>query len=748
MPPRRRKKDWLPIPANRTDLPDLDPDRGREPRVSEPSADQGGTPNSVSDASEKPGKGPRSTGENLGQGQSESPVGDTNPGADASSAAGTDWKTAIETKLGLLPKQPGVYIFRDARGRVIYVGKAKVLANRVRNYFRGPAPDDNRLRALRRTIRTLDYIALATEMEALILESHLIKQYHPRFNIQLKDDKKYPYLKVTPHAFPALFLTRQVVNDGSRYFGPFIRVKDFRKTLRVLRKVFQLRNCTDQRLSRGGRECLQFFIGNCSAPCTQRVDQTGYAGQVGPLVDFLSGKGEEVLASLRGRMHAAASEHKFEEAARLRDGIQTLDLLMREQRMTPPLATDADVIGMAMRGNHACAVFLHVRESKVLGKTHRILKQVEGRTESEALRALLLSLFLHSPSVPGRVITRVEPEDRAELEEVLGEQAGHRVHIETRTRGELGDLLAAAAENAHLLLEEEELIQAQKKARVNRAVYELQSVLDLPNPPYQIEGFDISNTQGAFPVASVVCFRDGKPWKGGYRRIKMDSIEGPDDFAMMEAAVRRRLQRVEARGEVPPDLILIDGGIGQVGRARRVLEEMGFSRIPLVGLAKKEEEIVLPQGGQPIRLPRSSQALQLLQRVRDEAHRFAVTYHRKRRTGGQRSSKLDSVPGIGPVRRRQLLRTFGSVRGILAAGEGRVAETPGIGEKVARALFENLAGAPSAALRPEPRDRDSGLGGAIESPSPSGSVPSAGTREGAGEGTESDRDTKSEEGRR
>ena len=652
MPPRRKKKEWVPIPANRNESPDS----VANPQVSE---------------------------EAPSWGSGDAPVGESTSG---------EWEAAIEAKLGLLPKQPGVYLFRDARGRVVYVGKAKVLASRVRSYFRGPQPEDRRLRILRRTIRTLDYIALATEMEALILESHLIKQYHPRFNIQLKDDKKYPYLKVTPHEFPALFLTRQVISDGSRYFGPFIKVKDFRRTLRVLRKVFQLRNCSDQRLARGGRECLQFFIGNCTAPCTQRVDRERYADQVGPLVQFLSGRGESVLASLRGRMHEAAAAHRFEEAARLRDGIQTLDVLMREQRMTPPLATDADVIGLAMRGNHACAVFLHVRESKVLGKSHRILRQVEGRTEAEALRALLLSLFLHSPSVPGRVITRVEPEDRAELEAVLGDRAGHRVRIETRARGELGDLLSAAAENAHLLLEEEELILAQKTARVNRAVYELQKILDLAQPPYQIEGFDISNTQGAFPVASVVCFRDGKPWKGGYRRIKMDAIEGPDDFAMMEAAVRRRFQRVESRGEVPPDLLLIDGGIGQVGRARRVLEEMGFSRIPLVGLAKKEEEIVLPQGGQPIRLPRSSQALQLLQRVRDEAHRFAVTYHRLRRTDAQRSSRLDAVPGIGPARRRALLREFGSLRGILLAGESRVAETPGIGPRLARGLFESLGG--------------------------------------------------------
>lgn len=602
-----------------------------------------------------------------------------------------DWKEQLEAKLELLPRKPGVYIFRDGRGRVLYVGKAKNLVNRVRNYFRGPEPVDDRLRRLRRAIRNLDYIALATEAEALILESHLIKQYYPRFNIQLKDDKKYPYLKITDHKFPAMFLTRHVVADGSRYFGPFIKVKDLRKTLRVLRSVFQLRNCTDQRLERGGRECLQYFIGNCSAPCTQRVDREGYEQQVQPLINFLTGKGEIVLDSLRKKMRAAAAEHKFEEAARLRDGIQTLDLLMLEQRMTPPLEKDADVVGLAMRGNQACAVFFHVREGKVLGKSHRILKQVAGRDEAETLRALLLALFLDAPSVPGRIIAAHAPEDHESLEALLSERCGHRVRIETRQRGDLGELLAGAKENAHLLLEEEELLAASKRRRVARAVYELQEVLDLPQPPYQIEGFDISNIQGRYPVASVACFRDGKPWKGGYRRIKMDHIEGPDDFAMMEEAVRRRLQRIETRGEVPPDLILIDGGIGQVGRALSVMEEMGYARIPLLGLAKKEEEIVLPRGGQPVRLPRTSPALQLLQRVRDEAHRFAVTYHRQRRTKAQKESKLDAVPGVGAARRRRLLKAFGSVDGILAAGESRVSEEPGIGPKLAKVLMEHLS---------------------------------------------------------
>jgi len=602
------------------------------------------------------------------------------------------WREALEAKLGLLPKQPGVYIFRDLRGRVLYVGKAINLASRVRSYFRTDVVDQ-KTAALQERIRALDYVALQTEMEALILESHLIKQYTPRFNIQLKDDKKYPYIKVTTDTkYPGMFLTRHVVSDGSRYFGPFIKVKDLRKTLRTLRSVFQLRNCTDQRLARGGRECLQYFIGNCSAPCTNRVTEDGYKTQVDPLIGFLSGQGANVLDQLRERMRSVAEEFKYEEATRLRDGIDLLDLLMKEQRMTPPVASEADVIGIARRGSQACAVFLHVREGKVQGKSHRLLRRVAGASDGETLRALLLALFVDAPSVPGHLVSRNEPEDREGIERVLTERSGHRVRIGTRQRGDLARLIKTAEENAHLLLEEEQLLSAQKHARVSQAVYELQSVLDLAQPPYRIEGFDISNFQGSFPVASVVSFKDGKPWKSGYRRIKMDAIPGPDDFAMIGEAVRRRLLRIESRGEAIPDLLLIDGGIGQVGRAREVADEMGYSGIPLVGLAKKEEEIVLPRSGQPIRLPRSSEALRLLQRVRDESHRFAVTYHRQRRGKAQRSSQLDGIAGVGPTRRRALLQHFGSLRGIRAASAEDIATVPGIGAELANSIWRTLGG--------------------------------------------------------
>jgi excinuclease ABC subunit C len=603
-----------------------------------------------------------------------------------------NWREFLHEKLRLLPHQSGVYLFRDSRGRVIYVGKAKQLHQRVRSYFRASEPVEGRAAGLRRRIRALDWVVTSGEIEALILEDSLIKQYAPHYNIRLKDDKRYPYVKVTTQRpFPGMFLTRQIAADGSRYFGPFTRVKDLRRTLRDLRSVFRLRNCTDARLAQGGRECLQYFIGRCTAPCTLRVNQEEYAEQVKPLLDYLSGRGQEAICRLRERMLAASDALRFEESARLRDGIEVLQELMREQGMTPPVETEAEVIGLAARGNLACGVFLHVREGKVLGKTHRLLTGVDGASLDEAWRALLLAAYLGAPRIPGHLIVSTRPRDLDSVRGALTARADRPVTIQVAPRGSLGHLVALADQNAHLILEEDELRSAQKAGRVDHSVYALQEALALPNPPYRIEGFDISNTQAAHPVASMVVFRDGKAWKSEYRRFRISNTSGPDDFAMMGEVLRRRLVRLMTEGGPPPDLILVDGGRGQVGRAQDVLEETGFSGLALIGLAKREEEIIRPDTEAALRLPRSSEALRLLQRIRDEAHRFAIRYHRGVRTKGQRASRLDSVPGIGPARRRALLRHFGSVEAIRRAGIEDVAAVPGMGPALARTLLEALS---------------------------------------------------------
>lgn len=608
-------------------------------------------------------------------------------------ATDVDWKKALRERLRLLPRQSGVYVFRDGRGRVLYVGKAKRLHMRVRNYFRRDAAIDVRLQGLRSRIRSLDWVVTASETEALVLETNFIKQYAPPFNVRLKDDKKYPYLAVTlGHRFPRLRVTRTVVDDGSRYFGPYTNVKDLRRTLHVIRSVFRLRNCTDRRLARGGRECLQYFIGRCTAPCTRRVDETAYRSQVEPLVRLLEGKGRDALEQLRARMQESAGELRFEESARLRDGIQTLEELFDRQRMTPSSSGDAEVIGLAVRGDRAAAVLLRVDEGKVIGKRQHMLGGARGREREEILRSLVLALYLSAPDVPRHITAAVLPRGRALLEQLLSERGGRPLAFRV-ARGETWrSLLQAAEENAHLWLEETELLVAAKRARVAREVYELQELLGLSDPPYRIEGFDISNFQGAHAVASQVVFQDGKPLKSAYRRLSMAAVPGPDDFAMMEEALRRRLARLDRPSETPPDLILVDGGRGQVASAARALSAAGRT-LPLVGLAKREEEIVLPGDVPTLRLPRNSGALRLLQRVRDEAHRFAVTYHRGVRARAQEQSALDQIRGVGPARRRALLRAFGSLTGIRSATVEEIAKLPGFGLPLARAI--------SAALIPE-----------------------------------------------
>lgn len=593
----------------------------------------------------------------------------------------------LEGKLRLLPDRSGVYLFRDAEGAILYVGKAKRLHLRVRSYFRRRPGDDARLDLLVQRIADLDTIVTANESEALILEANLIKRNRPPFNIELKDDKRYPYLKVSLyHRYPGLFLTRKIVRDGSRYFGPYTGVKDLRQTLKTLRKVFPLRNCTDRRVDREERECLEFFIERCPAPCTKRIIRDDYAATVDRLVRFLEGDVASVVEELRAQMLASAAALRFEESARMRDDIDTLERIAQQQRMTPSLTADTDVIGVVARGASACSATLHVREGKVIGKETRLIARAEGTPVGEILRSLIARVYLDSPQIPPEIVTGEAPREVELLEAGLAERAGHAVRIRMARGHVLARLHEAARDNAHMRLEEEELRSRGRRDRVEAGVYDLQERLELPATPYRIEGYDISNLQSTYAVASRVCFQDGSPLKSGYRRYRIRQVEGPDDFAMIGEVIRRRVRRLREEGEAHPDLILIDGGKGQVGRALEMLEEAGYGSIAVLGLAKREELVVFPGARDPIRLPRSSAALRLLQRVRDEAHRFAVTYHRSLRTRGQTRSALDPIPGIGPKRRALLLRHFGSLEALRRAPEEAIARVPGIGPQRARAL--------------------------------------------------------------
>jgi excinuclease ABC subunit C len=600
----------------------------------------------------------------------------------------------VRGKLRMLPDRSGVYLFKDSNGRVLYVGKAKRLHLRVRSYFRGLHDPDGRLGRLVSEVADLDTIVTANETEALILEANLIRRHRPRFNIALKDDKSYPFLKLSLyHAFPGLTLTRRVEGDGSRYFGPYTHVKDLRKTLKMLRRIFPLRNCTDRRIDRNQRECLEYFIDRCPGPCTHRIQPPAYAEVVRRLIRFLEGDVSSVVGDLREQMVSHASELRFEESARLRDAITTLNGLALQQRMTPALPSDTDIIGIVARGDRACGVVMHVRDGKILGKDARILTGTGGARQSELLRGLITLMYLDSPQVPPLIVTGDLPREAETLQAWLMQRTRERVRFRLARGGEYSRLHALARENAHIRLEEEELRERNRRASIDSGVYDLQERLGLMRTPYRIEGYDISNLQSTHPVASMVTFQDGIPLKAGYRRFRIKRTEGPDDVAMIGEVVLRRFERLKADLGLAPDLVLIDGGPNQVNRAREVLREQGFGDLLLIGLAKRDELVVVPGQVEPIRMPRNSAGLKLLQRVRDEAHRFAVSYHRKLRSRAQTRSALDLFRGIGPRRRALLLRRFGSVEAIRAANEDDLAAIPGIGPETARKILEGLRSA-------------------------------------------------------
>ncbi|MCK4305171.1 MAG: excinuclease ABC subunit UvrC [Candidatus Eisenbacteria sp.] len=602
------------------------------------------------------------------------------------------WRTRLEKKVQLLPRRPGVYLLKDGSGNVLYIGKAKQLPARVRSYFRGTV-SDARLQLLREQIRDLDYVVTVTEAEALVLEANLIKAHSPYFNIELKDDKKYPFFKINiAHAFPRLVMTRRVVADGSRYFGPYTRVKGLRQLLRSLRRLFPLRSCTDRRLKQGGRECLKYSIALCPAPCTGKADAERYRQTVEQLVAFLEGRDREVARVWQRQMRELAGEMRFEESARLRDDIERLSQLRERQRMTDFERPDLDAIALIARGNRAVASVLSHQGGKVIGTWRVEIGGARNAEASEIIATVLSEHYQAREVIPPLVLCNVHPRDRGILEHWLGERAGHRVRLHCPQRGRHMQLLQAASENAALALEECELLEQGKRMRLASSAYLIQEALGLPHAPSRIEGFDISNIQGRQAVGSLVVFSNGQPLKSAYRRFRIRQVEGSDDVAMMAEILQRRARRLHDRGEPTPDLMLIDGGKGQVNRAAEVLRQEHLEAIAIVGLAKQQEELFLPGASEPVRLPASSPGLQLLQRVRDEAHRFAVSYHRKLRSRPLRKGPLEEIRGLGRKKLQALLAHFGDLGTMAGASEVQLGEVPGIGPKLAREIRTALQG--------------------------------------------------------
>jgi excinuclease ABC subunit C len=600
----------------------------------------------------------------------------------------------LEAKLRTLPTQPGVYLMKDAAGTIIYVGKAKSLRARVRSYFQGGAQHGIKTREMVRRVDDVDTIVVRTEAEALILENNLIKENRPRFNINLKDDKTYPYIKVTDEAFPRVFVTRTLRRDGGRYFGPYTDVRRMRQSLELVKKLYTVRSC-HYNLPREipARPCLDYHIGRCRAPCVALQTPDEYGQMVEEIVQVLSGHTRLVARRLRAEMATCALEMNFERAAELRDAIGQLEALERKQQVVDVSGSDRDVVGFARDGSEACGVVLQIREGKLLGREAQFLTNLGDDTDEAALSAFATRLFAERvtrdpESVPGEIIFPMDFDDRGVLEELLREAAGKAVRLKWPQRGEKVQLVALADQNARHLFEERKLMGNAAAERAPDALYELQEVLELPMVPRTVVCFDISHTQGSETVASAVFFENGEPAKGEYRKLRIRGEWGNDDFASMHEAVTRWFRRRVDEGKPLPELVVIDGGKGQLSAARKALEEIDLPQQPIVGLAKKEEEMFLPGRSDGIRLPRRSPALRLVQRIRDEAHRFAVTYNRKLRTKRTIRSELSTIPGVGPSRQKQLLARFGSYRGVVAASEADIAALPGFGPALARKVVE------------------------------------------------------------
>jgi len=613
----------------------------------------------------------------------------------------------LAEKLQMLPDQPGVYIMKDGAHRVLYVGKATSLRARVRQYFQPGHTDSPRILHLISKIRDVEVVVVANEVEALILEATLIKRHRPWYNVRMADDKAYPYLKLTNDPFPKIVMTRKVLRDGAKYFGPYPyhEPKLVGRTIRLIRRLFKLRTCSLEISGGLPRPCLDYYIGQCSAPCVAwGASQAAYAEQVKQASEFLEGKQEDLLRDLRTEMEGASERMDFERAAQIRDQIRALEALAEKQRMVSSAGEDRDILALAQDGDMGCVQLFFVRGGRLIGQEHFMLQGTRGVPGGETLRAFLAQYYETAAAVPRQILVPETVPDREVIERWLGERRGGRVELVQPQRGERVRLVEMARENAALHLAEEKV---RRGDQAGPGVRDLQELLRLEAPPVRIECYDISNFQGGESVAALVVAEGGRVKKRDYRRFRMKETEGPDDTAMMQEVLRRRFEQARREQErldrdepIPvkwaalPDLIVLDGGRGQLNAALEVLFEYNHS-IPVVALAKQQELIYVQGFTEPIALPGESPALQLLQRLRDEAHRFANAYHQKLRERRIVFSALDEISGVGERRKRALIRHFGSVRSVRAASVEEIAAVEGIGSKVAERIHRYLQDHPA-----------------------------------------------------
>lgn len=613
---------------------------------------------------------------------------------------------------GTIPDAPGSYQFKDSDGRVIYVGKAKSLRSRLSNYFQNPRNLQTRTRQMVETAETVEWIQVANEVEALMLEYSLIQRHQPRFNVRYRDDKSYPFLAVTlVDEWPRAMVIRGKHKKGNRYFGPYGHAYAIRETLDLLQRTFPIRTCSDGKFERHaklGKPCLDFHIEKCAGPCVDEIGHAEYDDLVAELIRFLEGETDEVVERLQAQMLAAAENQEYELAARHRDRLLSVRKAIEKQQMVGARSEDFDVIGIADDELEAAVQVFYVRKGRVMGRRGFIVDKVEELESDELVARILERLYFADNPLghPKRVLVPTLPSDQDLYEEWLEELRGSRVEIAIPQRGDKRSLQDTVTQNAKEAFTRHRLKRTSDHNSRSRALNELQDHLGLPDAPLRIECYDMSHIQGTDYVGSMVVMEDALPKKSDYRRFKIRTVEGNDDFAAMEEVLNRRFQNyleerskpVEERGKFayPPQLLVVDGGKGQLSVAVRVLEDLGLAdEIPVASLAKQFEEVFLPGQSDPVRLPRQSEALYLLQRIRDESHRFAITYHRQLRDKRMTKSVLDDIPGLGPGRKKRLIKEFGGVRKVQRASFEELVALSWLPDSVAAAVFEKCTGQPA-----------------------------------------------------
>ena len=641
-------------------------------------------------------------------------------------------------RLRALPAQPGVYLMKGADGAVLYVGKAASLRNRVRSYFQAPAGKERRVRAMVRRIADFEFIVTESVQEALLLENLLIKQRKPFFNARLKDDKTYPYIKIDlSEAFPQVYFTRRILADGARYFGPFASAGSVRKTMDLLKKLFPYRSCTKTITGTDERPCLEFYIHRCVAPCTGEADADAYREVIHQVLRFMEGDSDGVERELRASMERAAEDMQFERAAVLRDQLRAIASVSERQKVVSNRNEDADVIALAYDKGEAWVELFRARRGKLIGRDHFAMEGGEDEDEAAIIEQFIQQFYEAATDIPAALLTQHPIENADAVADWLSGKRGKRVTVSSPKRGPKRRLVEMAAANALEALTQRRIKWLHESDKTLQALAELQEELNLPELPRRIECYDISNIQGTNSVGSMVVFENGRPKRAHYRRFQIKGVSGVDDYASMQEMLRRRFRRLgnphpgplpegegildphppqgarprrpgalaessggegEERGDggnsfgFAPGLVVIDGGKGHLSAAQQALLELGVTDVPLCSLAKREEEVFLPHAPEPVLLPRQSQGLYLLQRARDEAHRFAITYHRQRRSRAATRSRLDDAPGVGPKRRRELVRRFGSASGVQTASVEEIASVKGMSRASAESLKAFLGG--------------------------------------------------------